>query len=229
MIGRALSSGWFKTGAGVLAGAVVASVVAVSITEASGAAPNTITGCINNVTGQILILSDPTGYTNESGCPTKGTHELTWAQQGVQGPQGAQGATGSPGAQGTMGSPGVSTLQTTPSTIGTVTLRQPSHGKSGPIDISFEPVSVTVGSGPKVTPVVVTKKIDTSSPALLQALTRGSVFTSVAIVLNGVNGEPVARYSLKNVLIVRSEIAGVDGVSTQTLTLRYQAIQLQKL
>jgi hypothetical protein len=99
MIGRVVSSGSFKTGVAVLASAVIASVATVSITDAAGAGSSAITACVTNTTGDIVILSDPTGSTAAT-CPSKGAHELAWNQEGAtgaQGPQGPQGAAGSPG------------------------------------------------------------------------------------------------------------------------------------
>jgi hypothetical protein len=95
MIGRVVSSGWFKTGLAVIGGAVIASVATVSITDAAGAGASSITACVTNTTGDIVILSDPTGSSGAV-CPSKGAHELAWNQEGATGAQGPQGAAGSP-------------------------------------------------------------------------------------------------------------------------------------
>lgn len=99
MIARAVSSQWFKIGVAVTAGAVIASVVTVSITQAGAAGSDTILGCVTNTTGEIVILSDPSGPT-EATCPSKGAHEVTWSEEGPTGPQGPQGAAGSSGSGG---------------------------------------------------------------------------------------------------------------------------------
>ncbi len=101
MTGSVVSSGWFKTGVAAMAGALIASVATVSITEASGAGSGTFTACVTPATGVIKILSDPAGPTGAS-CASG--EEVTWSQEGPQGPQGAQGAGGSPAGLGASSS-----------------------------------------------------------------------------------------------------------------------------
>jgi hypothetical protein len=86
---RLLASGWTKAFAGAL--------VAGSIVAAQGTDP-TIHACVQNSTGTIVILSDPTGYTRSgmSNCGSfgSGTHVLDFNQQGVAGTPGTPGARG---------------------------------------------------------------------------------------------------------------------------------------
>jgi hypothetical protein len=67
----------------------------------------TIHACVNNNTGAVAILTDPSGYTNPQGTNCSGTlgsqlHPLDWSQQGPQGQQGAPGVTGPAGANASI-------------------------------------------------------------------------------------------------------------------------------
>jgi hypothetical protein len=110
MLGPIVSNGWFKVGVGVLVGAAVTGSLAVAQGATSLAAgANTVTACVNDGTGAVTVLSDPTGYFAGSSC-TDGSHLLSWNQQGLPGVQGPQGVTGPQGPTGLQGATGAGGL-----------------------------------------------------------------------------------------------------------------------
>jgi hypothetical protein len=67
----------------------------------------TIHACVQDSTGAITILADPSGYTNPLGTHCQGTlgsplHALDFSQQGPQGAVGPAGATGPAGANASL-------------------------------------------------------------------------------------------------------------------------------
>jgi len=192
----------------------------------NGEPPVPISGAAN------MIVIDPSAGQS---CNDR-EQALTLDQAGIQGAQGAtgptgpQGPVGSPGALGAQGATGTAlALPVTPSPIGQVTLEPNLKGKVGakPANITFEPVSVTLSGKAPYASIAIVKLLDTSSPALLKALAKGSQFATGTIVMNATNGKQLVRYSLTDPVIESSEIDGANNVKTQSLTLHFKTIQVQ--
>ncbi|HEY5261196.1 MAG TPA: type VI secretion system tube protein Hcp [Solirubrobacteraceae bacterium] len=164
---------------------------------------------------------------------------LTIDQTGIQGPAGPS---GTPGTQGTAGLPGLTGAQgiagpqialptTNSAIVGQVTLKPPHQGTVGskaPAGISFDALSVTLNGKSSHGSLTVVKLLDTSSPQLLQGLTTDSVFPTGTILLDGPNSKSDTHYTLAGVVIKESKLTGAGGAKTQTLTLAYQKIEIQK-
>lgn len=101
-------------------------------------------------------------------------------------------------------------------------------GSKAPASISFDALSVTLNGKSKHGSLTVVKQVDTSNPQLLQGLTDDSVFPSGTIVLDGPSSKSDTHYTLAGVVIKESKITGTGGAKTQTLTLAYQKIEIQK-
>lgn len=164
---------------------------------------------------------------------------LTINQTGVQGPAGPSGTPGTQGPvglQGLAGAQGIAGPQialptTNSAVVGQVTLKSQHQGTVGsktPAGISFDALSVTLNNKSKHGSLTIVKQVDTSNPQLLQGLTDDSVFPSGTILLDGPNSKSDTHYTLAGVVIKESKIAGVGGAETQTLTLAYQKIEIQK-
>jgi type VI protein secretion system component Hcp len=150
------------------------------------------------------------------------------------GPQGIQGTTGAPGVAGTPGIQGAAGIQGVPgvvlpvksSSIGQVTLKQAVQGKVGnaPVEISFTPISVTLGDKRTKGSLTIVKQLDTTSSSLLQAMSDDRVFKTGTIVVDGTNGKSLTQYELTNAVITNSKIDGTENDKTQSLTLKYETI-----
>jgi type VI protein secretion system component Hcp len=153
------------------------------------------------------------------------------------GPQGIQGATGAPGVAGTPGIQGAAGIQGVPglvlpvksSSIGQVTLKQAVQGKVGnaPVEISFTPISVTLSDTRTKGSLTIVKQLDTTTSSLLQAMSDDRVFKTGKIVVDGTNGKSLTQYELTNAVITSSKIDGTENDKTQSLTLKYETIQVQ--
>jgi type VI protein secretion system component Hcp len=187
-----------------------------------------------------VYVIDPSAPANQScGEITKPASDVTWQSltidqtgaQGIQGIQGTQGATGAPGAPGVAGTPGIQgvpgvVLPVKSSSIGQVTLKQAVQGKVGnaPVEISFTPISVTLGDKRTKGSLTIVKQLDTTSSSLLLAMSDDRVFKTGKIVVDGTNGKSLTQYELTNAVITNSKIDGTENDKTQSLTLKYETI-----
>jgi type VI protein secretion system component Hcp len=196
-----------------------------------------------------IYVIDPSAPADQScGEITKPASDVTWQSltidqtgaQGIQGIQGTQGATGAPGAPGLAGTPGIqgaSGIQGVPglllpvksSSIGQVTLEQAAQGKVGnaPVEISFTPISVTLDDKRTKGSLTIVKQLDTTSSSLLQAMSDDREFKTGKIVVDGTNGKSLTQYELTNAVITSSKIDGTENDKTQSLTLKYETIQVK--
>ncbi len=193
----------------------------------NGEPPVPISGAAN------MIVIDPSAGQS---CNDR-EQALTLDQTGIQGAQGATGPTGPEGSPGSVGAPGVqglaglsATALAIPTSVGQVTLKRAVQGKVGggtPSEISFAPLSVTLNDKSKKGSLTITKLLDSSTPSLLQAMASASVFPSGSIVLDGSNSTST-RYKLTSVVITSSKLEGTESTKTQSLTLKYQKIEISK-
>jgi hypothetical protein len=74
-------------------------VVGVTVVQAHGGDPKLIHACVDNSTGAVTIIADPTPFGSpRRTCPRPTVqHALDWNQQGIQGPPGPPGSDGSAG------------------------------------------------------------------------------------------------------------------------------------
>ena len=189
--------------------------------------------------GNVAVIDPSEGQTCEDVKFGGGDKALPLAinQTGPQGTQGATGAPGAPGVAGTPGIQGASGIQGVPglllpvksSPIGQVTLKQAVQGKVGnvPVQISFTPISVTLGDKRRKGSLTIVKQLDTTTSSLLQAMSDDREFKTGKIVVDGTNGKSLTQYELTNAVITSSEIDGTENDKTQSLTLKYQTIQVQ--
>jgi hypothetical protein len=148
---------------------------------------------------------------------------------GTTGPTGAQGAQGQPGPQGQQGPPGASggVLASTTTVngpgIGRFAL---SGGRNGSFQFAVVAINLTPSGRGQHPPITITKALDSSSPSLLVATTRGTSFSGATLVVYKANSTlPAVQYTLTGVKITHDQvIAGSGGASTQVLTLTYKTI-----
>ena len=96
-----------------------------------------------------------------------------------------------------------------------------------PVQISFTPISVTLGDKRRKGSLTIVKQLDTTTSSLLQAMSDDREFKTGKIVVDGTNGKSLTQYELTNAVITSSEIDGTENDKTQSLTLKYQTIQVQ--
>jgi hypothetical protein len=97
-----------------------------------------------------------------------------------------------------------------------------------PADISFTPISVTLGDQRRKGSLTIVKQLDTTSSSLLQAMSDNREFKTGKIVVDGTNGKSLTQYELTNAVITSSKIDGTENDKTQSLTLKYQTIQVKE-
>jgi len=190
-------------------------------------------GSAPNPTNPNVTLIDP----SVGQACTSTQQALDINQTGIQGTQGATGPPGAPGIAGTPGIQGASGIQGVPglllpvksSPIGQVTLKQAVQGKVGnvPVQISFTPISVTLGDKRTKGSLTIVKQLDTTTSSLLQAMSDDREFKTGKIVVDGTNGKSLTQYELTNAVITSSKIDGTENDKTQSLTVKYQTIQVQ--
>jgi type VI protein secretion system component Hcp len=228
---------------GALAGSTVLAVA--SVPDSNGmihlcyvvTAPTNGEAPVPITTAPNVTLLDPSAGQSCSDIKTPSTYKeqaLTINQTGIQGTQGATGAPGAPGLAGTPGIQGASGIQGVPglllpvksSSIGQVTLEQAAQGKVGnaPVEISFTPISVTLGDKRRKGSLTIVKQLDTTSSSLLQAMSDDREFKTGKIVVDGTNGKSLTQYELTNAVITSSKIDGTENDKTQSLTLKYETI-----
>ena len=95
---------------------------------------------------------------------------------------------------------------------------------NAPVEISFEPISVTLSDQRTKGSLTIVKQLDTTSSSLLQAMSDNREFKTGKIVVDGTNGKSLTQYELTNAVITNSKIDGTENDKTQSLTLKYETI-----
>ncbi|HEY2635809.1 MAG TPA: type VI secretion system tube protein Hcp [Solirubrobacteraceae bacterium] len=185
--------------------------------------------------------------------PAPNQQALSWNVRGPAGPQGqpggagGQGLPGAPGAAGATGATGATgasgkgsvvnlvvrapSLRSNESSLGNVTLGSGRSALGFPLDAYTTSPVPTGGGGAKVKihDIVITKKIDKSSPKLLKFAVTGKHFPNATITVRK-KGKTYLVIKLQEVIITSVQAqpsGGKNVVGLETLTLDYTKVAFE--
>jgi len=207
----------------LLLGAALAALVAVGVATyawaASSADSQTLNACVD-AHGNIRLVAVP-------GACRKGEHAISW---NTVGPQGEQGPAGDTGPAGPQGPPGASASNPDVAD-GSVSINAQAQGAIGPFDIQGFSHEITVphdsSSGLPTgrrqhQPITITKKLDVSTPKLLQCIATGEVLKTVTITIDE-DGSAAETVTLTNAEIVDYQAHG----TSESWSFDYEKIEWQ--
>ena len=207
----------------LLLGAALAALVAVGVATyawaASSADSQTLNACVDTH-GNIRLVAVP-------GACRKGEHAISWNTVGPQGPAGADGATGPAGPQGPPGA----SASNPDVADGSVSIDAHVQGTIGPFDIQGYSHEIAVphdsASGLPTgrrqhDPITITKKLDASTPKLLQCITTGEVLSTVTITIDE-DGSAAETVELTNAELVDYQAHG----TSESWSFDYEKIEWQ--
>ncbi|HEX3805457.1 MAG TPA: type VI secretion system tube protein Hcp [Gaiellaceae bacterium] len=207
---------------GVALATLVLAAVATYSLAASSSDSQTLNACVSN-DGSLRLVASPTAC-------RKNEHAVSWNTTGPAGPAGPAGPQGVTGPAGPAGPQGSATSD--PDALnGTLQITGQVQGSIGPIAVTgfsheiVAPHDQSTGAGAgKVEnmPIVITKVLDKTTPALLQAEVSGENLKTVELDISQ-NGSTVETITLTNASISDYQAHGM----TESWSFDYEKIAWQ--